>query len=222
MVAADAATIAPKVTGYVKAVPVSDNSHVKAGDPLVTLDDADYRISLQQSEAQIASAEAAVARVGEEINAGEAQVTQADAQVASTKAAAANAKTEFDRADALAAKSFATHQAVDTARTAMLQADAAASAAEAGLTAAKANVAVVTAQKTEAERSLQQYRLARDQAALNLDHTVIRAPYDGVVGNRAAEPGEYVQAGTRLIAGGSLDPVYVGPKLHGSHPARPK
>src|SRR5207248_2880957 len=64
-VGADAATIAPKITGYVKSVSVSDNSHVKAGDALVVLDDADYRIALQQAEAQISSAEAAVARVGE-------------------------------------------------------------------------------------------------------------------------------------------------------------
>jgi membrane fusion protein (multidrug efflux system) len=107
------------------------------------------------------------------------------------------------------AKSFVTNQALDTARTAMLQADAAAASAEAGLTAAKANVAVVTAQKTEAERSLDQFKLARDQAALNLDHTIIRAPYDGVVGNRAAEPGAFVQPGQRLMAVVPLDEVYV-------------
>src|SRR5262245_40230001 len=208
-VGANAATIAPKITGYIKSVAVTDNSAVKAGDPLVVLDDADYRIALKQAEAQTASGEAAVSRAAEQINAGQAQVSQAEAQVASTKAAAANAKAEFDRASALAQKSFATNQAVDAARTAMLQANAAASAAEAGLTAAKANVAVITAQKSETERALQQYRLARDQAALNLDHTIIRAPYDGVVGNRAAEPGEYVQAGTRLMAVVPLDAVYV-------------
>jgi membrane fusion protein (multidrug efflux system) len=52
-------------------------------------------------------------------------------------------------------------------------------------------------------------RLARDQAKLNLDHTVIRAPFDGVVGNRAAEPGEYVQPGQRLLAVVPLHAVYV-------------
>jgi membrane fusion protein (multidrug efflux system) len=208
-VGADAATIAPKITGYIKSVPVSNNEHVKAGDPLVIIDDADYRIALGQSEAQIASAEATVSRIGEQIGAGEAQVKQAEAQVASTKAAAQNAKADFERANTLVAKSFVTNQQVDTARTAMLQADAAAASAEAGLTAAKANVAVVTAQRTEAERSLDQYKLARDQAALNLDHTIIRAPYDGVVGNRAAEPGAFVQPGQRLMAVVPLDDVYV-------------
>jgi len=205
----DAATIAPKITGYIKTVAVSNNEHVKAGDPLVIIDDADYRIALGQAEAQIASAEATVARIGEQISAGEAQVKQAEAQVASSKAAAQNAKSDFDRDTSLVAKSFVTVQAVDTARTAMLQANAAAAAADAGLTAAKANVAVVTAQRTEAERSLEQIKLARDQAALNLDHTIIRAPYDGVVGNRAAEPGAFVQPGQRLMAVVPLDQVYV-------------
>ena len=208
-VGADAATIAPKITGYIKTVAVSNNEHVKAGDPLVIIDDADYRIALGQAEAQIASAEATVARIGEQISAGEAQVKQAEAQVASSKAAAQNAKSDFDRDTSLVAKSFVTVQAVDTARTAMLQANAAAAAADAGLTAAKANVAVVTAQRTEAERSLEQIKLARDQAALNLDHTIIRAPYDGVVGNRAAEPGAFVQPGQRLMAVVPLDQVYV-------------
>ena len=70
-------------------------------------------------------------------------------------------------------------------------------------------MAVITAQKTEAERALQQYHLARDQAALNLDHTIVRATYDGVVGNRAAEPGAFVQPGQRLMAVVPLDAVYV-------------
>ncbi len=68
---------------------------------------------------------------------------------------------------------------------------------------------MLNAQKTEAERGLDQYRLARDQAQLNLDHTVIRAPFDGVVGNGAAEPGEFVQPGQRLVALVPLDAVYV-------------
>ncbi len=127
----------------------------------------------------------------------------------SAKAAAANAKTSYDRVAALAAKSFASKQAADAARTALTQANAAVAAAEAAASAARANVAVVAAQKTEAERVLDQYNFARDAAQLNLDHTIIRAPFDGVVGNRAAEPGEFVATGTRLMALVPLKNVYV-------------
>ncbi len=208
-VSADTAVIAPKVAGYIKSVPVADNAQVTAGTPLLFIDDSDYSIALQQTEAQVAVQQAAVARIGEQIGAGQAQVAQARAELASAKAAAANAKIEYDRAAALADKSFGTQKAVDLAQAALLQANAAVDAANAGVTTAEANAAVLFAQKTEGERVLDQDKLAVDKAKLDLDHTVVRAPFDGVVGNRAAEPGEYVQPGTRLMALVPLQDVYV-------------
>ena len=112
-VGADTAVIAPKVAGYVKSVPVIDNSRVTAGTPLLLIDDSDYRIALQQAEAQVAAQQAAIARIDQQIAAGSAQVAQAQAELASAKAGAANAKLEYDRAVALAGKSVGTQQAVD-------------------------------------------------------------------------------------------------------------
>ena len=178
--------------------------------PLILLDDSDYRIALQQAEAQVATQQAAVARIGQQIAAGEAQVTQARGELASAKAAADNAQAEFDRATRSPASQFGTQQAVDAARTAMLQADAGSRLRPKPASPRReANVAVLAAQKVEAERVLDQYRLARDQAQLDLDHTVVRAPFDGVVGNGAAEPGEYVQPGQRLMALVPLQDVYI-------------
>ncbi len=208
-IGADTSVVTSKIAGIVKSVPAPDNTRVKAGDPLVVLDDADYRIALAQAEAQIATGQATVARIAEQIASGEAAVQSAEAQLASAKAAADNAAAQYDRVNALAGKGFATTSALDTARTARDQAEQATVAAGAALAAARANVGVVSAQKTEAERALDQYRLARDQAKLNLDHAVIRAPFDGVVGNGAAQPGEYVQPGQRLLALVPIDSVYV-------------
>ena len=208
-VGADTSTLTSKIAGYVKAVPAPDNTRVKAGDPLVVLDDADYRNALDRAEAQVATGQATVARIGEQMVAGQAAVKSAEAQLASAKAAAENAVAQFGRVDTLAGNGFATAAARDTARAARDQANQAVAAAQAALAAARANVAVVAAQKTEAERGLDQYRLARDMAQLNLDHTVIRAPFDGVVGNGAAQPGEFVQPGQRLLALVPLDAVYV-------------
>ncbi len=208
-VGADTAIVTAKIAGYVKSVPAPDNTRVKAGDALVVLDDADNRIALARAEAQIATGQATVARIDEQIVAGGAAVKSAEAQLASAKAAADNAVAQFKRVSALAGKGFATTSALDTARAGRDQAEQAVAAAEAALAAAHANVGVVTAQKTEAERVLDQYRLARDQAKLDLDHTVIRAPFDGVVGNGAAQPGEYVQPGQRLLALVPVDSVYV-------------
>ena len=208
-VSADTATVTAKVAGYVKTVPAKNNVHVTAGDPLVVLDDADYRNALAQANAQLATGQATIERLAEQIVAGNAAVNSAEAQLASAHAAADNAKADYDRVAALEAKAFASTASLDSARAAMEQSAAAVAAAEAAVDASRANAAVANATKTEAERALDQYTLARDQAQLNLDHTVIRAPFDGVVGNGAAEPGEYVQPGQRLLALVPLDDVYV-------------
>jgi membrane fusion protein (multidrug efflux system) len=208
-VGADMALIAPKISGYVKSVPVGNNVHVTAGTPLLLLDDSDYRVAFQQAEAQVTAQQATIARIDRQVAAGNAQVNQAEAELASAQALATNAKTTSDRATALAGKSVGTQQAADDARAALLQANAGVDASRAGVNTAQANVAVLIAQKTEAERVLDQYALVVAKAQLDLDHTVVRAPFEGVVGNKAAEPGEYVQPGQRLMALVPLQDVYI-------------
>jgi membrane fusion protein (multidrug efflux system) len=208
-VSADTSTITSKVAGYVKSVPAADNTRVKAGDPLVILDDADYRNALAQAQAQVATGEATVDRLTQQITAASAAINSAKAQVVSAKAGADNAKASFDRVNSLTASSFASQSQLDAARTALQQANAAVDAATAAVTSAEANAGVAAASKVEAERALDQYRVALTQAQLNLDHTVIRAPFDGVTGNGAAQPGEFVSPGQRLVALVPLDEVYV-------------
>ena len=208
-VSADTSTITSKISGYVKSVPATDNMRVKAGDPLVILDDADYRNALASAVAQVATGEATVERLGQQIAAANASVNSSKAQLVSAQAAAVNAKASFDRVNSLAQNSFASTSQLDTARTSLQPANAAVDAAAAAVTSATANVGVATASKTEAERALDQYRVALKQAQLNLDHTIIRAPFDGVTGNLAAQPGEFVSPGQRLVALVPLDNVYV-------------
>ena len=56
-------SIEPKVAGYITAVPVTDNQHVAAGDVIARIDDRDYRIALEQAEAQVAAAQASVENI---------------------------------------------------------------------------------------------------------------------------------------------------------------
>src|SRR5690606_19941887 len=81
--------------------------------------------------------------------------------------------------------------------------------AKAGLATAEANVAVLQAQRTEAERALDQDRTTLDQKKLDLEHMIVRAPFDGIVGNRAVQPGQYVATGQRLLAVVPVQDVYV-------------
>lgn len=208
-VGADMATMAPKVSGYVASVAVSQNQLVKAGDPLVSLDDGDYRLALQAAEGKIATQGATVARIDRQVAAAEAQILQARAQGDSANADRDRAAADFDRAQQLVKSSYGSRQALDQATADKSRTAAAVEAAKAGVTAAEANRDVLAAQKVEAERTLDELSTARDQRRRDLDATVIRAPFDGVVGNKGVQEGDYVTPGKRLMAVVPLTRVYV-------------
>ena len=91
----------------------------------------------------------------------------------------------------------------------MTSAKATVTNAKAALAAAQANLTVIRAQKDEAEQGARELDVAVTKAQNDLDATVVRAPTDGVVGNRAAQPGQYVAPGSRLIALVPLQSVYI-------------
>jgi membrane fusion protein (multidrug efflux system) len=222
-VGADTAVIAAKVAGHVALVAVADNARVHAGDLLVKIDDGDYQLAVAAAKDKIATQEATIARIGEQIGAQRALVSQAEAQVSSAHdqeiagdADRQRAALEFERSQKLAQMSFGSQQRLeqataDRARTAAVVAGAVAaeSAAEAAEKAAKANLGVLAAQKVEAERTRGELETALAKAQRDLSFTTIRAPFDGVIGNKAAELGEYVQPGTRLLALVPLTGLYV-------------
>ncbi|QZO02390.1 HlyD family secretion protein [Chenggangzhangella methanolivorans] len=208
-VGADMATMAPKVSGYVASVAVTQNQRVKAGDPLVTLDAADYRLALQAADGKIATQRATVARIDRQVAASEAQILQARAQVDSAAADRARAAADFERAQTLAKSTYGSRQALDQATADKARTAASVEAATAGVTAAEANRDVLAAQKAEAEHLLDELGTARAQRQRDLDATVIRAPFDGVVGNKAVQEGDYVTPGKRVMAVVPLDRVYV-------------
>jgi membrane fusion protein, multidrug efflux system len=80
-IAARQFAIAPKVPGYLTAVPVTDNQHVPAGGVIARIDERDYRIALAQAQAQVASAEANIQSIDAQISVQQAQITANQAQV---------------------------------------------------------------------------------------------------------------------------------------------
>jgi len=208
-VEADIATISPKVTGYIDKVLVANNQHVKAGDPLVTLDDGDYRIAADQAKAQIATQELTLKRIDAQIGGAEAALTQAKAQQEALAAAEVNAKATLNRAKALNSDGHASGATLDAAEAAWEQAKANLSGAAAGIQAANANIAVLRAQRAEAESALTSMRLAADKADRDLSFTVLHAPYDGIIGNLDMQEGDLVTTGRRLAALVPSDRLYV-------------
>jgi membrane fusion protein (multidrug efflux system) len=202
-------TLAAKVPGYVAEIRVADNARVRAGDLIASIDDGDYRLAVDQARDRVASEEATIARIERQVDASRAAVDQAKAQLASAEAGMVRADLELTRQQTLASRDFASRQALETAQANRDQARAGVTGAQAALAAAQANVEVTRAQEQEAQRALAELRTALAKAERDLRFTEIRAPIDGVIGNRAIQVGDYVQTGQRLASLVPLDEVYI-------------
>ena len=222
-VGADASVIAAKVAGHIVEVPVADNQQVRAGDLLARIDEGDYRLAVDAAKAKIATQDATIARFGRQIEAQGAAIDQAAAQVAATDAQAEGAMAdekraalELGRSQKLADVAFGSQQRLeqatdDHARAAATLAAALASktAAVAALAGAKDAAEVLKAEQTEAERARGELVTAEAKAERDLSFTEIRAPFGGVVGNKAAVVGQYAMPGTRLLAVVPTQSAYV-------------
>jgi membrane fusion protein (multidrug efflux system) len=205
----ETATLAARVAGHVARVAVVDNARVKAGDLLLVIDDGDYRLAVGAAEDKAATQQATIARIRAQAGAQRAVVDQAEAQERGARADSTRAGLEYERTIKLKEATFATQQRVDAALADRDRTRAALETAQAAVAAARANLAVVEAQIVEATRVGEELKTALDKARRDLGFTEIRAPFDGIVGNKAAQPGQYVQPGARLMALVPLDSVYV-------------
>ena len=222
-VGASTAIIAAKATGHLTQVPVVDNQVVHRGDLLALIDDGDYRNAVDSAQARIATQDATIARFGQQIDAQGAVISQAEAQAEATQAQlkgaeadAERAALEYNRSLKLEQTSFGSQQRLEQAtadrdRTAaaLIAAKANVASTAAGVQGAKANLDVLKAQRDEATRQRAELVTALDKAKRDLSFTRVVAPFDGIVGNKAAEVGNLVQPGTRLMALVPLNASYV-------------
>jgi membrane fusion protein (multidrug efflux system) len=208
-IAGDITNIAPKVMGYVAKVNVVANQQVKAGDVLVTLDNGDYRIAAEQAEAQIATQKLALKRFDAQIEAAQASVKQAEASQTALQATLRGAEITLSRQQDLATKKAGIRAELDNAKIALDQAKANLAGADSAILTAQANISVVSAQKAEAESQVHSLELTRDKAERDLSFTVLKAPYDGVIGNLAVQDGDLVSPGQRLAALVPVEQLYI-------------
>jgi membrane fusion protein (multidrug efflux system) len=208
-VGAKSATLSPKVSGYIRDIAVTDNARVAQGDVIAHIDDGDYKLAVQTARDQIAVQQAAIERLGQQVTAQEAVVDQTKAQLASAKASATRADLELKRQQDLAGRQVSSKQSLEQAQATYDQAVASVQAADAAIESATANVGVLKAQQEEARRTLKQYETSLAKAERDLSFTVLRAPFDGVIGNRAVQVGDYVQPTQRLASLVPLDAVYI-------------
>jgi membrane fusion protein (multidrug efflux system) len=199
-VGGDVTVIAPKVAGLIADVPITDNQVVHAGDLLVKLDDRDYRAALARTNAAVAAQAATLANLDATLRLQESMIAQAEAEVTAADAEVARSRFDVVRYSRLASDQYASLQRFQQADADNKKAIAAVEKARATVAAARRRIDVIDTQKQQAQAALDQAVAERDLARLNLGYTELRAPIDGVVGNRSARSGAYAMVGAQLIS----------------------
>jgi len=203
------ALISPKISGYIADVPVNDNQPVKGGAIITRIDPRDYQTALDQARANVAAAQATIETLNQQIEQQGLTVEQARQAVASDQGALIYSQQDFQRYMDLARTGYGTVQRAQQAQSDIVQKQAKFDSDKAGIASAEKQIAVLHAQLDQARASLAQQRANEHQAELNLSYTTITAPFDGTVGVRTLQVGQYVQPGTQLMAVVPLQSVYI-------------
>jgi membrane fusion protein (multidrug efflux system) len=206
---ADSTIIAPKISGYIDDVQVTDNQPVRAGQVLARIDDSDYRTALAQAKADVASAGATVRNIDAQITEQQSVVAQAKAGIVADEAQLAFAQEEFERYAYLQKAGVGSVQQAQQRSAELRERSADIARDRAALAAAQQQTAVLSTARAKAEADAARLQAAAQQAELNLGYATITAPIDGTVGARSVRVGQYVQAGTQLMAIVPLQQVYV-------------
>ena len=197
-IAARQFAIQPKVSGYITAVPVTDNQHLASGGVIARIDDRDYRNALAQAQAQAAAARAGLENIDAQTRVQQAQIDANQAQVDQAQATLVFGQEQAARYQQLAKTGGASVQTSQQYTSQLHQQDAALKSAQATLQLAQRQIESLKAQRDTAVANLAQAEAQRDQAQLNLSHTIVSAAQPGRVVNLTAAEGQFAQAGTTL------------------------
>jgi len=230
----DVTIVAPRVRGHVAQVLVDDNQPVKAGQVLVRLDPEEYAARVAAAEgdvaladAAVASAEAALVRLGSEQAMAAAEVREAETGIRAADAEAVRAQADWARYDSLLKTGYAPRRDADRIQTQAVAAAAAADKIRATLAVSRSQASVTSSRRGELVAAIAQARAQRQKAAAALElarqdrqHVEVRAPITGVVGDRQANVGDYVQPGSRLLVVNPLDRLYITANFKETQTAR--
>ena len=206
---ADSVTIAPKVSGYVAEVFVTDNQAVSAGEPLVRLDSRQYQAILEQARATIAARRADIERGAAELLQQQANIAQARAQLQGARSSEAHAQEEVKRYEPLVATGAETNEKLADLRNSLNQAQSTVAADAAALQSAERQPATTQAQIDQARAQLDAAEANTRQAQLDEQDTLVRSTLAGRVGDRTVRVGQYAQPGTRLMTIVPVQDVYL-------------
>ena len=206
---ADLTPIAAKVPGYVTQIPVQDFERVRAGQVIAQIYDNDYKATVAQAQAQVASATAQAEALKAQSVLQAANVDAARAVVASTTAALDQNTRDLARQKKLLETGSSSAEASEKLQTGREQISAQRAQNRAQAEAASRQLGVLAAQESQAQAAIAAAHAALDLAQINLGYTRIVAPQDGVLAQRQVKPGQYVGVGTQITSLTPLPHVWV-------------
>jgi membrane fusion protein (multidrug efflux system) len=206
---ADYTTVAPRVSGYITEVLVRDNQPVRAGQTLARIDDRDFKAALDQARADVETADALLANLDARIAQQQAALEQEKADIAAGKATLAYAKADSVRYEELRKSGYGSVQRAQRAESEMRERVAQLRKHRAEYVTGERSIDVLKSERVRAAAQRERSLAARREAELRLSYSSIVAPVSGTIGARSLRVGQYVQAGTPLMAVVPLDAVYV-------------
>jgi len=208
-VTADSTLVAPKVAGNVLDVLVEDHQLVNKGQLLARIDDRDYAVAVDMAKADLAQAEADLARLRATAVQQGSAIERAGAAVSADEATLKFARADEARYRDLSSDGSATLQDRQQAESQAQAAAARHKANSAALLGARQQVAILRAQVEQGEAQVARSQAALEAAQLHLSYTRIAAPIDGVIGQRSVRVGAYAQVGAAMLAIVPLQSAYV-------------
>jgi membrane fusion protein (multidrug efflux system) len=206
---ADDVTVAPKVSGYVDQVFVTDNQTVTAGQPLVRIDARNYDAALAQEAAAADARRADITAAERQVAQQEAVIEQDKAQLAGARTNALYATGEADRYVSLSRQGVETTERATQAVNQRDQAQVTERIDAAAVQVAERQVATLREQIVQAKAQLEAAVAAARSATLNRDDTIIRSSIAGRVGDKTVRAGQFVQPGTRMMSVVPVRDIYL-------------
>jgi len=208
-VQAEITRISSQLGARVAEVLVEDNQQVAQGDPLVRLENDDFKLALDRAKAALATREAELSQARSKLKQQSSLIAASKADVSATQATLGRTQMDLNRAQALRKPGYVSEERVTTLAADSRVASSRVSKAEADLQAQRLQVDTLQAEIKRLEAQVDTAKTDIAQAELNLSRTEIRAPVSGMVGQRTVRAGQIVQPGAFLLAVVPEDSIWV-------------
>ncbi len=192
--------ISPQLSGYIVEVPVQDYNHVSKGQLLARIDDRIFAQKLDQARATLASEQAALDNSTQQQRAAEARIGSSEAQLDSATAGLKRAQANWARIEPLARQGVMTKSDAEQSQTTLEQAQSSVTQAQAALEVSRQDLETIKVSRGSLEAAVAGAEAAVQLAQIDMANTRIVAPRDGTLGEVGVKLGQYVSAGTQLMA----------------------